>query len=132
MPSSPALRCEPPAGSETATNNSVARLYKAYFLRDADQGGLNYWVPKYRTGELCLVDISQAFSESQEFRSRYGFPDNPNFVRLVYINVLEREPDPNGYNYWAHKITHEGMTRGAMMVNFSESAEFRSKSGLAE
>jgi hypothetical protein len=124
------MACQPPTGGETATNNSVARLYKAYFLRNADQSGLNYWVPKYRSGELCLTDISEYFAQSQEFRSTYGQLDNPNFVRRVYLNVMGREPDSEGYNYWAQKLTYGGMRRGTMMVGFSESAEFRSRSGL--
>lgn len=122
-------RCEIPR-DETATNNSVARLYHAYFLRPADQGGLDYWVPKYRSGELCLTDISEYFAQSQEFLSRYGDVDIPNFVRLVYVNVLGREPDPDGYNYWADQLAHRGMRRGTMMVGFSESPEFRSRTGL--
>lgn len=126
----PPLRCAAPTSGETATNNSVARLYRAYFQRDADQGGLNYWVPRYRSGELCLTDISNYFAQSDEFRSKYGSLDNPNFVRRVYLNVLGREPDPDGYNYWAGQITYGGMSRGTMMVGFSESPEFRSRSGL--
>lgn len=122
-------RCTIPFG-ETATNSSVARLYRAYFLRDADQAGLSYWVPKYRSGELCLTDISDYFAQSQEFVSRYGSLANPAFVRLVYLNVLDREPDPDGYTYWAHQITYGGVSRGTMMVGFSESAEFRSFTGL--
>lgn len=129
-PSSPQQRCDPPTGTETETNNAVARLYRAYFQRDADQDGLNYWVPKYRSGELCLTDISEYFARSNEFVSTYGNLDNPNFVRRVYLNVLGREPDPEGYDYWAGEL-NAGMRRGTMMVGFSESPEFRSRSGLS-
>lgn len=122
-------RCEIPYDA-TTTNNSVARLYEAYFLRDADVGGLNYWVPKYRSGELCLTEISDYFAQSNEFVSRYGALGNPEFVRLVYVNVLGREPDPEGYNFWAQQITYNGVSRGTMMVGFSESTEFRSRTGL--
>jgi hypothetical protein len=122
-------RCEIPYDA-TTTNNSVARLYEAYFLRDADAGGLGYWVPKYRSGELCLTEISDYFAQSNEFVGRYGALGNPEFVRLVYVNVLGREPDPDGYNYWAQQITYNGVSRGTMMVGFSESPEFRSRTGL--
>lgn len=124
-------RCAPPSGSASSTHNSVARLYKAFFLRNGDKGGLDYWVPKYRSGELCLSDIADSFVGSAEFRGRYGSLDNPRFVRLVYVNVLGREPDPDGYNYWAQRITYGGLSRGGMMIGFSESAEFRSRTGLA-
>ena len=123
-------RCEVPPVDDTQTNNAVARLYRAYFRRDPDAAGLNYWVPKYRSGELCLDEISEFFAGSSEFVSTYGKLPNPEFVRRVYLNVLGREPDPDGYNHWAPRITYGGMTRGEMMVAFSESPEFRSRTGL--
>ncbi len=129
-PVAPALRCSPPAGGETATFNSVARLYRAYFLRDGDASGLGYWVPKYRSGEMCLVDISNYFAQSPEFVARYGTLHNVGFVRLVYINVLGREPENDGWAFWTTSL-NSGMTRGAMMIGFSESPEFRVRSGLA-
>jgi len=123
------LRCAPPTGDDTATHNAVSRLYRAYFLRDADQSGLDHWVPKYRSGELCLSDIADHFAVSPEFRSRYGSVDIPGFVRLVYVNVLGREPDPTGYTHWANQLAG-GLPRGAMMTGFSESPEFRAVSNL--
>lgn len=122
-------RCQIPY-DETATNNSVARLYEAYFRRPADSGGLGYWVPRYRSGQLCLTDISEYFAGSAEFRSTYGSVDNRAFVQLVYENVLDREPDSAGYNYWVDQLANRGIRRGTMMVGFSESPEFRSASGL--
>jgi hypothetical protein len=121
-------RCDIPL-DETATNNSVARLYEAYFRRPADGQGLLYWVPKFRSGELCLTDISEYFAQSAEFVSTYGPLGIPEFVRLVYVNVMGREPDPAGYEFWATRLS-EGMRRGTMMVGFSESPEFRSRTGL--
>jgi hypothetical protein len=129
-PPPPATRCSPPLGGDTVTNNAVARLYEAYFLRDADAGGLAYWVPQYRSGALCLTDISEFFAQSPEFVSTYGLLDDANFIRLVYVNVLGREPDAAGYAYWAQQLAGGGMRRGTMMVGFSESPEFRSRSGL--
>lgn len=122
-------KCDPPAG-ETETHNAVARLYHAYFLREPDQDGLHYWVPVYRSGAMCLTDVSEYFAGSPEFVAAYGALGVPEFVRRVYVNVLGREPDPDGYTYWADQLAYGGMRRGAMMVLFSESAEFRSRTGL--
>lgn len=128
--SGPTLRCAPPADGPTATHHSIARLYRAFFLRDADQGGLDHWVPKYRTGELCLSDIADSFAGSPEFESTYGPLGIPEFVRLVYVNVMHREPDPAGYTYWANRLAG-GLGRGGMMIGFSESPEFRAQTGLS-
>ena len=123
-------RCDIPPAGETATNNAVARLYRAFFQRDADRAGLDYWVPRYRSGELCLDQIADYFSASKEFVTTYGNLADPEFVRRVYLNVLGREPDPAGYEHWATRLTYGGLSRGELMVAFSESAEFRSRSGL--
>jgi hypothetical protein len=101
----------------------VARLYFAYFLRVPDYGGLQYWIGQYRSGS-SLSAISQAFAGSPEFVSRYGALNNSQFVALVYANVLGRAPDSAGLAYWTGQL-NAGMTRGDMMIAFSESAEYR-------
>jgi hypothetical protein len=113
-----------------AAANSVSRLYAAYFKRTPDADGLYFWWGRY-IGGMCLTDISEFFATSAEFVGTYGSLGSPEFVRLVYLNVLGREPDAAGYNYWAQAITFGGVRRGTMMVGFSESPEFRSRTGIA-
>ena len=117
--------------SDAEMVGAVRRLYRAYFLRDPDQAGLDYWLGRYGSGELCLDGISEQFAVSPEFTARYGTLGVPEFVRLVYLNVLGREPDPDGYNYWAGRLAYEGLRRGEMMAAFSQSAEFRARSGIS-
>ncbi|MBI2709435.1 MAG: DUF4214 domain-containing protein [Actinobacteria bacterium] len=102
----------------------VVRLYWAYFLRIPDTGGLRYWVGRYRSG-TTLTKISSSFAGSAEFRTRYGSLTNGQFVTRVYQNVFGRNPDPGGLAYWVGKLD-AGLSRGTMMVGFSESAEYRS------
>jgi hypothetical protein len=110
-----------PAAAESA----VARLYLAYFLRPPDAAGRAYWTGKAASGELCLGDISELFAGSPEFTGTYGALGVPEFVRLVYVNVLGREPDPDGYTYWATLLAAGQLRRGDVMTVFSESPEFR-------
>jgi hypothetical protein len=105
----------------------VARLYFAYFLRIPDYGGLQYWIGQFRSG-TSLSAISQAFAGSPEFTGRYGALTNSQFVSLVYTNVLGRAPDAAGLTYWTNQI-NAGMTRGDMMLAFSESPEYRTVIG---
>ena len=102
----------------------VARLYFAYFLRIPDYSGLNFWIGYYRAGN-SLDAISNAFAGSAEFQSRYGALDNAGFVNLVYQNVLGRAPDAGGFAYWKGRLDGGFMTRGQVMLGFSESEEFR-------
>jgi hypothetical protein len=115
------------APSFSATRAPVIRLYWAYFKRRPDLGGLNFWINRYRAGTR-LVEISQAFSRSSEFQSKYGNTTPEQFVTLVYQNVLERNPDSGGLAFWANKI-RQGTPRGQVMTNFSESSEGSRKIG---
>ena len=101
----------------------VVRMYFAYFLRIPDYGGLNYWIGQFKGGQ-SLIAISQQFAQSPEFQITYGSLNNSQFVDRVYRNVLGRAPDAGGLAFWTQQI-NSGMTRGEMMVQFSESAEYK-------
>lgn len=113
----------PAVGVGPSAASSTGRLYDAYFLRQPDTGGWCYWIDQNRGG-LPLGAISDYFAGSPEFQARYGQLDLPRFVRQVYLNVFSREPDPGGYTYWAGRLSTGGVTRGGMMLFFSESPEF--------
>ncbi|WP_421121606.1 DUF4214 domain-containing protein [Aquihabitans daechungensis] len=101
--------------------HAVIRLYRAYFLRTPDHGGLTYWLQRRGQG-ATLAAISGSFAGSSEFRSRYGGLTNTQFVRLVYGNVLGRQPDGAGLAYWTAQLVN-GVSRGQMMASFSQSGE---------
>jgi hypothetical protein len=115
----------PPPMSRDDAEAKVRRLYLAYFDREPDTGGLDYWAGKLVTG-LPLGQVSYEFSRSAEFVTTYGRLGNGDFLRLVYHNVLDRDPDDGGYAYWTGKMA-DGMGRGSVMACFSESAEFKAK-----
>ncbi|MGI9599357.1 MAG: DUF4214 domain-containing protein [Acidimicrobiales bacterium] len=103
----------------------VARLYLAYFLRKPDEAGYEYWVGVRQSGR-SLAQISAEFVGSNEFRMRYGSLSNRQFVKLIYSNVLGRNPDAGGLEHWAGSLD-EGVSRGDVMVGFSESSEFKNR-----
>ncbi len=104
---------------EMDSKGPVARLYRAYFRRDADAGGLAFWLDQ----DMPLSGISDAFAASDEFTGTYGALSNQQFVERVYENVLGRAPEQAGLEFWVAQI-YAGMTRGQMMLNFSESPEY--------
>jgi len=105
----------------SAKKAPVIRLYWAYFKRRPDLGGLKYWIKQYEGGK-SLQRISLQFATSSEFTNTYGSKNPTQFVTLVYENVLERAPEPDGLTYWTNKIVN-GTSRGQVMTNFSESPE---------
>ncbi|MCB0972068.1 MAG: DUF4214 domain-containing protein [Acidimicrobiales bacterium] len=100
----------------------LARIYRAYFLRDADPSGLDYWIGRRRAG-WTIQRISEHFSRSSEFVRTYGALSDREFVELIYQNVLGRPSDPGGADYWSRKLAR-GTPRGTVMAQFSESSEF--------
>ena len=100
----------------------VVRLYWAFFLRKPDPSGLTYWINRYKSG-TGLPTIAQKFAQSSEFKSRYGSLTNEQFVKLIYPNIFERQPDPSGLAYWTGKLDAKTKTRGDVIVGFSESSE---------
>lgn len=102
----------------------VARLYWAYFDRIPDTDGLLHWVQETGQG-TTLGQISQFFAGSPEFGATYGSLSDADFVALVYRNVLDREPDAAGRAFWTDQLARRAMTRGQVMIGFSESPEYR-------
>lgn len=102
---------------------SVVRLYLGFFKRIPDSAGLKGWVSAVRAG-APLGTVASAFAQSAEFQLTYGALTNAQFVTLVYQNVLGRVPDTAGYNGWLAQL-QGGLSRGDMMVGFTESTEFQ-------
>ncbi len=108
----------------------ITRLYRAYFGRLPDYSGYVYWTGKLRRG-TSLQKASDAFASSSEFTARYGSLSTTAFVKLVYLNVLGRPADPAGLAHWVAKLSSRSMSRGAVMVSFSESSENLRRSAAA-
>ncbi len=114
-------------GPDGTTNvDPVIRLYSAYFLRTPDTSGLDFWLSRRRSG-WTLSRISDSFAGSSEFVRRYGSLTNQDYVQLVYSNVLNRPPDTTGLNYWTGQLDAKKKSRGQVMLNFSDSNEYKNK-----
>ena len=104
----------------------LVRLYTAYFRRIPDYIGLMYWYgqmyPSNGSEGIFLSNVSDVFSQSPEFIKTYGHLSNLQFIELVYNNVLGRAAEPAGRDAWLLRL-NSGMSRGEMMIGFSESIE---------
>ncbi len=103
--------------------DSVYRLYSAFFGREPDALGWEYWMSVYVAPTTNLESIANDFVMSDEFIDTYGSLSNADFVRLVYNNVMGREPDQGGFEHWVRSLGN-GYSRGAVMIAFSESSEY--------
>jgi hypothetical protein len=114
--------------ARVAERHPVIRLYFAFFERSPDLAGANYWINKRKAG-TNLNAIASHFAGSSEFKTKYGTLTNQEFVAQVYVNVFDRQPDPNGLAYWTNKLDQKKATRGQVMVGFSESNEYAGNGG---
>lgn len=106
----------------------VIRLYFAFFKRSPDLSGANYWIAKRKNG-TNLNQIASTFAASSEFTNKYGSLSNKDFVKQIFVNVFDRQPDPSGLAYWTKKLDNKTASRGQVMVGFSESNEYKGSDG---
>ncbi|MBJ7310880.1 DUF4214 domain-containing protein [Rugamonas sp. CCM 8940] len=99
------------------------RLYGAALARAPDEVGLGFWIAKLDAG-MPLTSVALGFINSPEFQTRYGGNlGDEAFVTQLYQHVLNRAPDPAGLAWQVHALAI-GVSREALLVNFSESAEY--------
>lgn len=108
----------------------VYRLYQATLDRAPDAAGQADWTERLFRATSSLSDVAAGFVNSPEFKAVYGALSNVDFVELLYQNVLGREADAGGLANWVARLGG-GTSRAAVVLGFSESAEF-SKSTLAD
>lgn len=96
------------------------RLYETVFGRAPDAGGFGYWLNAVEHG-TTVANVAQTFLGTKEAASLYG-GDNTTFVKELYTNMLHRTADDSGLQYWVTQL-QGGASRGAELLNFSDSAE---------
>lgn len=111
-----------------STVAAIDRLYLAFFLRTPDIDGLRYWTDSYGSGE-SLEDVAELFAQSDEFSQRYAGTDFGAFLDQLYREVLGREPDEEGKSYWLGLLDEGTVSRGTIVVYFTQSDELKGRTG---
>jgi hypothetical protein len=106
----------------------VYRLYQAAFNRKPDLPGLGFWLKANENGR-AVIDIAGDFVGSAEFKALYGqSPAGLQLVNAFYNNVLHRDGEKAGVDWWVGKLNN-GVPVPGVLYGFSDSAE--NKSSLA-
>lgn len=116
----------------TATDTRIGgpdRLYRAAFGREAETGGLRYWVGRRDSG-MAMTTMARMFSGTAEFRTAYDHLDDGAFVDAIYRNVLGRPPDAEGRAFWIGRLA-DGLPRYGLLLFFSESSEHKARTRTA-
>ena len=96
-----ALRLAVAQDSEQILNSVVAtRFYIAMFNKTPEKGGLDYWSKEL--SEKGRDEVAQAIISFVE--SVDGATTNSEFIGNVYNNIMCRDPDHDGMDYWIDVI----------------------------
>lgn len=120
-------------GLSVAAARTVAYLYEAALDRNGaiDAGGLNYWIDQREAG-LSERGLAFEFLKSREFEAAFGDPLDPTdprhlddfaFVTALYENVLDREADDGGRDFWLSVLARPEVDRADLLLNFAASRE---------
>ncbi|NYS60355.1 DUF4214 domain-containing protein [Vreelandella salicampi] len=97
---------------------TIQLLYLTYFNRAADQAGLDYWQERLQAGEP-IASLHQAFANPDvpEISALYADTNTvESYIDTVYRNLLNRDPDPDGADYWSGRL-QESLDQGIPLEN---------------
>ena len=89
---------KPPTGNVA---DFVARIYEAALGRKPEVEGWRFWVQKLESKELSVTQFVYDLMAQDEFVNR--FLSKEDFIKMMYIIVVGREPEEEGQKYWESK-----------------------------
>ncbi len=97
--------------SDELLNEIITGYYQQYLHRTPDASGLAHWRQVWHaTGGPEI--IKAGFADSPEFyASAGGTPEA--WITQLYLRILDRQPDPQGKQYWLNYLTSHGNTAEA-------------------
>ena len=104
------------------TAEFVRQQYRDFLNREADDGGLQYWVNLIDTGAMTKAQVIESFFWSQEF----GVQIAP--VARLYFAYFLRIPDYGGLQYWINEYKN-GKPLQWISGFFAASQEFQQRYG---
>jgi hypothetical protein len=113
--------------------NMVGDFYRGLLSRLPDDGGLAFWVGRFRTAQCQgaaavtseVEAISSAFTLSGEYAARGR--GNAGYVGDLYNAFLRRGGDLGGVLFWVDEIASGRRSRETVRVDFRNSPEFQAR-----
>ncbi|MBO7451968.1 MAG: DUF4214 domain-containing protein, partial [Clostridiales bacterium] len=109
-----------PAPEEQQFEGFVERLYNVALGRDSEQGGKDYWCDLVGNGQLTGADAARSFLKSPEFHDKHLSDEE--FLKVLYKTFFDREPDPEGLQYWLGVL--KTTSQDAVVEGFINSTEW--------
>ena len=111
----------------TGINTNDAKIFRIYNAATpglADPSGLRYWIDQRNRNDSKEISIVKDLMLTNEFINIYGNDLNyKQYVNDLYENILNRNPDSDGFSYWLGQLNIGLETRAEVFLGFTESAE---------
>ena len=101
------------------------RLYESIFDRTPDLKGLGFWIDFLDRPGTDFIQAAGYMIADAEFTEAYGplhSLSDADFLSRVYGNILDREPDPDGFAFWLGRLA-AGQDRAEVLAYISEDEE---------
>ena len=95
---------------------TLTELYIAYFDRAADALGLSFWATAFQKNGFSFEAIADLFFTQPETVALYSGVSDGAFVTAVYNNVLGRNPDQAGFDFWTDQLNRGTVTESGFIL----------------
>jgi len=90
--------------TRSSVEEEISGLYLTTLGRSPDSDGVAYWVNEVMTGKLTVAGVAKSFFDQTEVKEKYDNLSTEDFVKSVYENVLGREAEQDGLQYWTNEL----------------------------
>ena len=112
--------------------DDIYLLYGAILGRTPDAAGFDYWIDESLKEKLSISKIGESFLNSSEYLATGAqHMSEGQYVTYLYETVLNRAPDPQGFDYW-NAFSSAGHSRVELVLAFVQSSEVISVSGVRD
>lgn len=97
-------------------------LYQTIFERNPDFAGLKFWHDALDT-RASLTQVAASFLASEEFSTQTGPQSTADFVAMLYYDILGRNADASGVEFWTAQIDEQHASRADVLLGVLQSNE---------
>lgn len=90
--------------SDEYRNFKIRQAYNMALARDPDAGGAAFWLGQMQGGNVSPEEAYSTFLYMDEMYNVRGGGTNAGYVAVMYQQLLSREPDTGGLNYWVQRL----------------------------
>jgi hypothetical protein len=107
------------------TNSAfVVLVYNNVLGRAPETQGFEFWVNQLNAGTFSRGQMMAFFAESEEYQR---LSDARVYVTMMYVGMLRRSPEPDGFNFWVGTLTSGQATGLSLIEGFLGAPEYRAR-----